>query len=164
MENQTCSRCGNQSDETFIIDDQPVCARCLYGDIEPFKIYPIGVVQNDLQRAEANFGVNGDKAGLSRIELRESQRPFLYKLEDEPRITVVYYLHASRPVRSTFKRGLDGKTVGVFASRTPDRLSHIAIQDVDLVGIDGTTLLVKGLDAIDGTPVLDIKLAHHTSI
>jgi len=48
--------------------------------------------------------------------------------------------------------------VGVFASRTPNRLSKIAIQDVTLVKIEGTTLYVEGLDAINGSPVLDIKL------
>ena len=58
-----------------------------------------------------------------------------------------------------FKRGLDGKEVGVFASRTPDRLSGIAVQNVRLVKIEGTTLYVENLDAIDGSPVLDIKLA-----
>lgn len=79
-------------------------------------------------------------------------------LEHEPRLTIVYYLHKSRSIRTLFKRGLDGKEVGVFASRTPDRLSKIAIQDVQLVEIKNTTLFVKGLDAINRTPVLDIKL------
>jgi len=46
----------------------------------------------------------------------------------------------------------------VFASRTPDRLSRIGIQDVSLLDIKDTILFVKGLDAISGTPVLDIKL------
>ncbi len=46
----------------------------------------------------------------------------------------------------------------MFASRTPDRLSRIGIQDVRLLDIKGTTLFVKGLDAVSGTPVLDIKL------
>ncbi|MEA3475105.1 MAG: TrmO family methyltransferase, partial [Candidatus Cloacimonadota bacterium] len=50
------------------------------------------------------------------------------------------------------------KRVGVFASRTPHRLSKIAIQDVRLIKIEGTTLYVEGLDAIDGSPVLDIKM------
>jgi tRNA (Thr-GGU) A37 N-methylase len=53
---------------------------------------------------------------------------------------------------------MDGKKVGVFASRSPDRLSRIGIQDVRLVRIEGTTLVVEGMDAINGTPVLDIKL------
>lgn len=79
-------------------------------------------------------------------------------LEQEPEITIVYYLHKSRSVKTIFKRGIDGKQVGVFASRTPDRLSRIGIQDVKLLDIKGTTLFVKGLDAVNGTPVLDIKL------
>ena len=87
----------------------------------------------------------------------------MHKLEDEPRLTVVYHLHKPRPIRSRFRRGLDGKEVGVFASRTPDRLSPIAIQDVQLLEVRGTTLVVEGLDAIDGSPVLDIKLCWHRS-
>ena len=79
-------------------------------------------------------------------------------LEQEPRLTIVYFLHQARSVKICFKRGLDGKQVGVFASRTPDRLSRIGIQDVTLLEIKGTTLFVKGLDAVNGTPVLDIKL------
>ena len=82
----------------------------------------------------------------------------MYKLEDEQYITIIYYLHESQPVKSVFKRGLDGKEVGVFASRTPDRLSRLAIQDVRLVKIEGTSLYVEGLDAVNGSPVLDIKL------
>ena len=77
-------------------------------------------------------------------------------------LTVVYYLHRTRPVRSVFPRGWDGKEVGVFASRTPDRLSCIAVQDVRLLKIEGTTLFVEGLDAIDGSPVLDIKMCWHS--
>jgi tRNA (adenine37-N6)-methyltransferase len=79
-------------------------------------------------------------------------------LEQEPDLTIVYYLHKSRSVKTSFPRGIDGKQVGVFASRTPDRLSRIGIQDVKLLDIKGTTLFVQGLDAVNGTPVLDIKL------
>jgi len=65
------------------------------------------------------------------------------KLEDERNLTIVYYLHKSRSVKARFKRGLDGKEVGVFASRTPDRLSRIGIQDVRLVKVEGTTLVSR---------------------
>ncbi|MCK5380760.1 MAG: SAM-dependent methyltransferase, partial [Candidatus Latescibacteria bacterium] len=78
----------------------------------------------------------------------------MYKLEEEQFLTIVYYLHKARTVKSVFRRGLDGKKVGVFASRTPDRLSGIAIQEVTLVKIEGMTLYVEGLDAIHGSPVL----------
>ena len=121
------------------------------------KIYPIGFVANKQDRDNSDFGLCG-KSRTSRIKLFSSQKQFMYKLEDERNLTIVYYLHKARPVRTRFKRGLDGKEVGVFASRTPDRLSRIGIQDVRLVRVEGTTLIVKGLDAINGTPVLDIKL------
>ena len=87
-----------------------------------------------------------------------SQKSFLYKIEEERYLTIVYYLHQVKQIKSVFKRGLDGKEVGVFSSRTPDRLSRIAIQSVTLVKVEGTSLYVDGLDAVDGSPVLDIKL------
>ncbi|MBN1353168.1 MAG: SAM-dependent methyltransferase [Candidatus Omnitrophica bacterium] len=92
------------------------------------------------------------------MELLKSQKPFLYKLDEEKIITIVYYLHEASAVKSVFNRGLEGKKVGVFASRTPYRLSKIGIQDVRLLKIEGTTLYVEGLDAVNGTPVLDIKM------
>ena len=50
-----------------------------------------------------------------------------------------------------------GKEVGVFASRTPHRSSRIAVSDVELVKVENGTVFVKGLDAFEGSPVLDIK-------
>lgn len=154
-----CAECGAacSEDDAFRIDDQNICRRCLYGDVPPIQMYPIGFVINQLDRDDTDFGLSG-KTQTSRIELLPSQKRFMYRLEEEREITIVYYLHRSRPVRSTFKRGVDGKKVGVFASRTPDRLSRIGIQDVRLVRVEGATLIVDGLDAINGTPVLDIKM------
>ena len=114
-------------------------------------------MKNNLKLNGTDFGVTGEY-GLSRVELLDSRKPFLYKIDEETRVTIVYYLHKSSNVRSVFNRGLDGKKVGVFASRTPHRLSKIAIQDVKLVKVEGVKLYVEGLDAIDGSPVLDIKM------
>jgi len=145
------------SDDLFTIDRQQVCNRCLFGDESPVTIYPIGIIKNDLERDDSAFGRTGT-GKISRIELLPSQAQFMTGLDEERDLTVVYYLHQSRSVKTVFNRGLDGKRVGVFASRTPDRLSRIGIQDVRLLEITGTTLIVKGLDAVNGTPVLDIKL------
>ncbi|HOO56548.1 MAG TPA: TrmO family methyltransferase [bacterium] len=154
-----CSECGRITEKKriFQIDGDNICARCLYGDAEPFEIYPIGIVRNNLNRSRTGFGTSGPQ-GESRIELFPSQERFLYKIEDEKSLTVVYFLNKRKPVKSVFHRGLDGKKTGVFATRTPDRLSGIAIQDVRLIRVEGTTLCVEGLDAIDKTPVLDIKM------
>ena len=154
-----CSKCGNSfiEKEVINIDDKYICLKCIYGDTEPVEIYPIGIVKNNLHRNQTPFGIRGD-GSISRIELISSQKPFIYKVIEERYLTIVYYLHKSTSVKSIFKRGYDGKKVGVFASRTPYRLSKIAIQDVKLIKVDGTTLYVEGLDAIDGSPVLDIKM------
>ncbi len=155
---QTCSKCGNkkEKDKIFTIDADPVCSNCIYGNLKPFDIYPIGFVHNEQQRGEG-FGLKG-KSEISRIELLPSQKPFMHKLEEEKYLMIIYYLHHSDNVRSVFNRGLDKKKVGVFASRTPDRLSGIAVKNVELVRVEDTTLFVKDLDAIDGSPVLDIKM------
>lgn len=161
-----CSMCGKDTEtkHLFRIDDEWVCATCMYGDVQPFEIYPIGVVCNTLERSETDFGLRGRHENPSRIELLKSQKRFMYKIEEEQYLTIVYYLHKARQVVSVFNRGLDGKKVGVFASRTPDRLSRIGIQDVRLLEVRGTTLFVEGLDAVDGTPVIDIKLCWHAGV
>ena len=154
-----CSQCGKikADKDVFIIDETAVCMECFYGKGKPFEIYPIGFAKNDLKRGEGFRTTGKDK--ISRIELIESQKPFLHKLKEESSIMIVYYLHKTKNIRSVFERGLDGKKVGIFASRTPDRPSRIAVQDVKLLKVEGNTLFVEGLDAINGSPVLDIKMS-----
>ena len=146
-----CSECKRKitDDNYFIVDDLPVCYECLYGQIEPLAIYPIGQVSQ----------VNSD--GISRIDLFPYQCKFMYKLEEEEWISIIYYLHQTYHIRTIFNRGRGGigKEVGVFASRTPHRTSRIAVSNVELVKISDTHIYVKGLDAFEGSPVLDIKAA-----
>lgn len=153
-----CRICGRAAgdENTFTIDGKTVCTHCLFGDVEPVTIYPIGTVRRDAAPGAPDTASTDE---LCRIELHPGQRSFLYGLDAESRLTVVYYLHRAGPVKTVFSRKLDGKQVGVFASRTPHRTSRIAIQDVDLIAVEDTTLHVRGLDAVDGSPVLDIKLS-----
>lgn len=154
-----CSDCGQTCDEggTRLVDGEPVCLKCLYGDAEPVTIWPIGVVVNNRNRRERGFGATG--GDLSEIHLWPGMGRFMTGLADETHLTVVWQLHQARPVKTVFARGRDGKRVGPFASRTPDRPTPIAVTDVELVEVNGTTLVVRGLDAVNGTPVLDIKVA-----
>jgi tRNA-Thr(GGU) m(6)t(6)A37 methyltransferase TsaA len=82
-------------------------------------------------------------------------------LEPGRQILVVYYFHRSdgydlcqhpRGDRHRPRRG-------VFALRSPRRPNPVGVTVVDLVAIAGTVLTVRGLDAINGTPVLDLKPA-----
>jgi len=158
-----CTKCKKEKklDQLDKYDDKFICYSCLYQNNKPFKIFPIGFVENVLERGEG-FGLKGSRNNVSKIHLFESQLPFLYKLEEDDWITVVYYFHKQGKIRSTFPRGIDGKKVGIFASRTPNRLSRIGITNVKLIKIKDATLFVKNLDAINGTPVLDIKLGSKT--
>ncbi len=158
-----CTKCKKEKglDQLDKFDDKFICYSCLYQNNKPFKIFPIGFVENLLERGEG-FGLKGSRNDVSKIHLFGSQLPFLYKLEEDKWITVVYYFHKQGKIRSTFPRGIDGKKVGIFASRTPNRLSRIGITNVKLVKIKDATLFVKNLDAINGTPVLDIKLGSKT--
>lgn len=157
----TCEKCKKEVDPSDCekIDGSYICHRCLYDNLEPFKIFPIGYVENDLERGE-RFGLKGKKTQISKIHLLKSQKPFLHKLEEEKWITIIFYFNAQRDIRSTFPRGIDGKKVGIFASHTPDRPSRIGVSNVELIKIQNTTLYVKKLDAVNGTPVLDIKLGR----
>jgi tRNA-Thr(GGU) m(6)t(6)A37 methyltransferase TsaA len=73
-------------------------------------------------------------------------------------IWVLTWLHESR--RSTLKvypRG-DPRLTGVFATRSPDRPNPIGLHRTKVLSVDGDRfVLVQGMEAIDGTPVIDIK-------
>ena len=146
-----CSECKREIKDghSFFIDAQPVCYKCLFGKVEPVMIYPIGKINK----------INTD--GTSRIDLFSYQQRFMYKLEEEKWITIVYYLHEVNSIKTVFKRGMggNGKEVGVFASRSPHRSSRIAISNVELIRICNLSIYVKGLDAYENSPVLDIKMA-----
>jgi len=154
-----CSECGWESEKLSMrfIDNKPVCLNCLYGNVDPVSIWPIGFVGNDKKRSREAFGTTG--GDVSRIRLSPGMARFMKGLAEETHLTIVWQLHESRPIKSVFRRGWDSKKVGPFASRTPDRLAPIAVTDVELLEVKGTTLTVRGLDAVDGTPVLDIKVA-----
>ena len=95
----------------------------------------------------------------SRIVLDPSMVDGVLGLKPGRRITVVYWFHRSvgyellqhpRGDRNRPKRG-------VFALRSPHRPNPIGITRVQLVSIEKNVLLVRGLDAMDGTPILDLK-------
>jgi tRNA-Thr(GGU) m(6)t(6)A37 methyltransferase TsaA len=65
---------------------------------------------------------------------------------------------ADRDVLRVHPRGDESRPeTGVFATRSPDRPNPIGLHRVEVVSIEGATMTVRGLEAIDGTPVLDVK-------
>jgi conserved hypothetical protein TIGR00104 len=93
----------------------------------------------------------------SEIEVFDEYADALAGLADAVRVTVVYWAHLAdrtAEVRS------DGH--GPFARRSPTRPNPLSICVCTLYGIDGQTLRVGGLDAVDGSPVLDLKPSLQT--
>lgn len=72
-------------------------------------------------------------------------------------LEVLYWLHLSRRDLILQSPRDDGTTRGTFALRSPARPNPIGTSIVNLIGIEGASLLVQGLDCLDGTPLLDLK-------
>jgi tRNA-Thr(GGU) m(6)t(6)A37 methyltransferase TsaA len=94
---------------------------------------------------------------ICRIEVFEPWVAALDGLENYARIEVLYWLDKSRRdlVRQSPRN--DGATRGTFSLRSPARPNPIGTSVAELVRVEGATLLVRGLDCLDGTPLLDLK-------
>lgn len=95
---------------------------------------------------------------VCRIELFAPWHLGLAGIGDFARLEVLYWLHLSRRDLVLQSPASDGRTRGVFALRTPVRPNPIGTSIALLVGrADDHTLLVRGLDCLDGTPLVDLK-------
>jgi len=94
---------------------------------------------------------------LCRVEVDERWRSALDGIDDFERIEILYWLHESRRDLVRQSPASDGATRGTFALRSPVRPNPIGTTIATLVSRDGLTLSVRGLDCLDGTPLIDLK-------
>ena len=94
---------------------------------------------------------------VCRLELLDPWVPALAGLERYDSVEVLYWLHLSRRDLVLQSPADDGTVRGTFALRSPVRPNPIGTSLARLVGIEGGTVLVQGLDCVDGTPLLDLK-------
>lgn len=123
-----------------------------------FAVRPIGFVRSPVKEP-VDEGWGDVEA---RIELLPEYRGGLRGLEEFSHVLVVGWLHQADfdPARHLQRRPrgqADMPLLGIFAQRAKDRPNPLGITVVSLVGVDDDGLRVRGLDAIDGTPVLDVK-------
>lgn len=78
-------------------------------------------------------------------------------IEAFARLEVLYWLHHARRDLLRQAPGMDGRARGTFALRSPQRPNPIGTSIVALLGREGAVLRVRGLDCLDGTPLLDLK-------
>lgn len=124
-----------------------------------FTLHEIGLVRSD--RTEAID--DGWDQVTARIELNDSFSPDALVGLDAFSHAEVIFCFDGVP-EGTIERGARHPRgnkawprVGIFAQRAKDRPNRLGLTTVEIVSVEGRTLIVRGLDAIDGTPVLDIK-------
>lgn len=118
-----------------------------------------------MERGEVRFigvvaGVEGD---ISTIRIYEEFCPGLLGVEGYSHLIVLYWLHERDTPRHRGtlrvypRRGRVNRLRGVYACRSPSRPNPVGHTVVELVGVEGCELTVRGLDALDGSPLVDIK-------
>ena len=119
---------------------------------------PVGFVRNEVTaRKDVSWGND-----VSAIGMEESFAGGLKGLEDFSHAIVLFYLDQAKfdPEKHLQRRPRnreDMPLTGIFSQRAKDRPNRIGMTAVEIVSVSEDTLTVKGLDAVDGTPVLDIK-------
>jgi tRNA-Thr(GGU) m(6)t(6)A37 methyltransferase TsaA len=122
------------------------------------NLEPIGVVKNGTTEA-------GDAAWgeiVSEVELRPELAGGLQGLDSFSHAVVVFLMHEARfdPAQHLQRRPRDRgdmPLLGAFAQRAKHRPNPIGVTTVRIERVAGRSLFVRGLDAVDGTPVLDLK-------
>jgi tRNA-Thr(GGU) m(6)t(6)A37 methyltransferase TsaA len=125
---------------------------------ETFTLNPIGVVRSPFKVHEGTPRQPGTgEVRDGEIRLFPGFQNALKDLAGFSHVWVVFWFHLSRGWNSQVVPPRDVKKRGLFATRAPHRPNPIGLSVVRLLQIQGLTLRVRGLDMLDGTPVLDIK-------
>jgi tRNA-Thr(GGU) m(6)t(6)A37 methyltransferase TsaA len=117
---------------------------------------PIGKVVNAVEKSSEK--VDWSQV-VSILEVNPELEEGLEGIEEFNRIMVIFWFHlAEETCLKVHPRGDKSKPLrGVFSTRAPVRPNHIGVTVVELLRREGNRLVVKGLDAYNGTPILDIK-------
>lgn len=126
--------------------------------MDALTLTPIGRVHNTVTDAvDAEWG-----QVVTEIHVDPELAPGLRGLEDWSHVIVVFYMHnAEFDMDAHLVRRprdqQDMPELGIFAQRARHRPNKIGLTAVKIVSVEGSVVRVRGLDAIDGTPVLDLK-------
>ena len=123
-----------------------------------FTFTPIGVVRTpftETGQIPKGCGARHDQDGV--IELRADLEPGLRDLEGFSHVYVLWVFHQSKDYELEARPPSDDRSHGVFATRSPRRPNPIGLSVVELLGREGSRLRVRGVDMLDGTPILDLK-------
>ena len=124
-----------------------------------YRVEPIGVIRSTLvdRKGAPRQGYEG--APEAWLELTPQVAPGLVGIAVGDDVIVLTWLHqAKRDVLQVHPRDDPANPLqGVFTTRSADRPNPIGLHEVEILAVDGARLGVRGLEAVDGTPVLDLK-------
>ena len=156
-----CDVCGEMAMCTRVhsFGDRHICEGCyreMYG--APLTLRPIGVIHNHLVPHQAPPRTQEPR---STIEVYPAYANALLRIEACTHLQVLFAFDKAPREGVSLQQHPQGNTSkplrGVFALRSPHRPNPVGLTTVELLGVEGSQLIVSGLDAWDGTPVLDIK-------
>ncbi|NJD55866.1 MAG: tRNA (N6-threonylcarbamoyladenosine(37)-N6)-methyltransferase TrmO [Nitrospirae bacterium] len=118
---------------------------------------PIGFVRMDIERVPRHWTIS-DAEGT--IVIDEQFREGLRDIQAGQRIVVLFYFHQSPCFTKDFLVQVPpqrAEHLGVFSICSPIRPNPLGMSVVEVLGVEGSIIRIKGLDMMDGTPVLDMK-------
>lgn len=119
------------------------------------ELKAIGVIHSPFKtRAEAP---RQGKDEILQIEIHRKYEGGLKDVEGFSHLHLFYWLHESKDHSLSVNTPWDTQSHGLFSTRSPNRPNPIGYSVVELMERNGNILTVRGLDAIEGTPVIDIK-------
>jgi tRNA-Thr(GGU) m(6)t(6)A37 methyltransferase TsaA len=124
-----------------------------------YVVRPIGWVESPLVDRDAAPRQGDEGAPDAWVALNPAMQPALRDLEVGSEVILLTWLdRGDRDVLVVHPRGeRDRPPLGVFSTRSQDRPNPIGLHTVQILAVDGTRIRVRDLEALDGTPVLDIK-------
>ncbi|MHC1791428.1 tRNA (N6-threonylcarbamoyladenosine(37)-N6)-methyltransferase TrmO [Solidesulfovibrio sp.] len=124
----------------------------------PVAMRPIGVIRTPFAALEGMpIQPGGAREVLGQVVLDADLAPALADVDGFSHVYLLYCFHQSAGYKTTVTPYLDDTPRGLFATRAPKRPNPIGLSVVEVVSVAGNVLTVRGIDVLDGTPLLDIK-------
>jgi tRNA-Thr(GGU) m(6)t(6)A37 methyltransferase TsaA len=121
------------------------------------ELKQIGIIHSPFKTKEETPIQPFKSEATGQVEVFKDFEEGLEGIEQFSHIILVYYFHQIRDERLKVKPYLVDHIYGVYATRHPHRPNHIGISTVELLRREGNILLVKKIDIVDGSPLLDVK-------
>ena len=126
--------------------------------VKQIRFRPIGIIRTQFKKvAGMPIQPRGAKNAGGVIEIFPAYKAGLRDLSGFSHVILIYHFHKAGRAKLLVTPFMDSQKRGVFSTRAPCRPNAIGISTVKLLSVADASLVVEGIDVLDGTPLLDIK-------